>query len=108
MTARGAEATQAAEDRRTLGVSPDSWCAEIRAAYLRAAQCCHPDKNPGNKVAEETFRRVEEAYQTLVRDDHGVDASQYRSCSPREPRHQAHECCRDSEGTNSNSQFTPF
>ena len=57
----------AAEAFRTLAIAPGSSHADIRAAYLRAAQWCHPDKNPGNLVAEEVFKRVSEAYLLLHR-----------------------------------------
>lgn len=48
-----------------LGVNTQASQEEIRAAYKRMALRYHPDRNPGDKEAEETFKRINEAYQTL-------------------------------------------
>lgn len=48
-----------------LGVKPGATVAEIRSAYKKLAKKHHPDMNPGNKSAEETFKEVSEAYQVL-------------------------------------------
>jgi hypothetical protein len=49
-----------------LGLSPNASDEEIKSAFRKAAHWCHPDKNPANKVAEETFKRVSEAYEFLL------------------------------------------
>jgi molecular chaperone DnaJ len=49
-----------------LEVSRDATLEEIRAAYRRLALRYHPDKNPGDQVAEKQFKRVSEAYQVLA------------------------------------------
>jgi molecular chaperone DnaJ len=38
---------------------------EIKRAYRRLAHQFHPDKNPGNSSAEDHFRKIKEAYETL-------------------------------------------
>lgn len=48
-----------------LGVSRDADVAEIKKAYRQAALKCHPDRNPGNKEAEEAFKNASEAYEVL-------------------------------------------
>jgi molecular chaperone DnaJ len=50
----------------TLGISRNSTLEEIKTAYRRLALKHHPDKNPGNKAAEEKFKQLSEAYQVLV------------------------------------------
>ncbi len=49
-----------------LGISRNSTLEEIKTAYRRLALKYHPDKNPGNKAAEETFKQLSEAYQVLA------------------------------------------
>ena len=49
-----------------LEVSRESTLEEIRTAYRRLALKYHPDKNPGDKVAEDRFKEVAEAYQVLA------------------------------------------
>lgn len=49
----------------TLGVARDADAAEIKAAYRRLALQFHPDRNPGDKRAEERFKEISEAYATL-------------------------------------------
>lgn len=49
----------------TLDVSKDASFEVIKKAYRKIAVKYHPDKKPGNKVAEEMFREVTEAYETL-------------------------------------------
>ena len=48
-----------------LGVSKDADEAAIKKAYRQLAKKYHPDVNPGDKDAEEKFKEVNEAYQTL-------------------------------------------
>jgi molecular chaperone DnaJ len=49
----------------TLGVARNASVDEIRKTYRRLARKYHPDLNPGDKVAEEKFKRVQEAYDVL-------------------------------------------
>lgn len=48
-----------------LGVAKDASQQEIKKAYRKLAVKYHPDKNPGDKVAEEKFKQVSDAYQVL-------------------------------------------
>lgn len=48
-----------------LGVSRDSGDEEIKKAYRKMALKFHPDRNPGNKEAEESFKEAAEAYEVL-------------------------------------------
>ncbi len=48
-----------------LGVSRDADEGEVKKAYRRIAMKHHPDRNPGNPDAEETFKEASEAYEVL-------------------------------------------
>jgi len=48
-----------------LGVSQDASQEELKKAYRKIALKYHPDKNPGNKEAEEKFKQAAEAYAVL-------------------------------------------
>lgn len=48
-----------------LGVAEDASAKEIKKAYRTLAQKYHPDRNAGDTEAEERFKKVQEAYDTL-------------------------------------------
>ncbi len=50
---------------KILGVDRNATLDEIKKAYRKLAQKYHPDRNPGNKEAEEKFKDINEAYEVL-------------------------------------------
>ena len=61
-----------AENKRdyyeVLGVEKNASAEDIKRAYRKAAMKYHPDRNPGDKTAEEKFKEVGEAYEVLSDD----------------------------------------
>ena len=52
-----------------LGVEKNATADQIKKAYRRKAIEYHPDKNPGNKEAEDKFKEAAEAYEVLSNPD---------------------------------------
>src|SRR5471032_2145987 len=48
-----------------LGVQRDATPEQLKASYRKLAMQFHPDRNDGDKVAEEKFKEVGEAYSVL-------------------------------------------
>ncbi|HEX9696942.1 MAG TPA: molecular chaperone DnaJ [Actinomycetota bacterium] len=48
-----------------LGVVENASAEDIKRAYRKLARTHHPDRNPGNASAEETMKRISEAYDVL-------------------------------------------
>lgn len=49
----------------TLGIKKGATEDEIKKSYRKLAMKFHPDRNPGNKTAEEKFKKISEAYAVL-------------------------------------------
>ena len=60
-----------------LGVSKDASADDIKKASRKAAMKYHPDRNPGDKTAEEKFKEAGEAYEVLSDADKRARYDQY-------------------------------
>ena len=81
-----------------LGIERGAGVDDIKKAYRKLAVKFHPDKNPGEKTAEEKFKEIGEAYEVLsdpqkraAYDQYGHNAFDPRS---RGFRPGAGGCCR--------------
>ncbi len=62
-----------------LGIKPEASEEEIKKAYRQLAFKYHPDRNPGNKQAEERFKDISEAYAVLMDRDKRWQYDQLRN-----------------------------
>jgi len=53
----------------TLGVSRSAAVEEIKTSYRKLAMKYHPDRNPGDAAAEESFKEISQAYDILIDPD---------------------------------------
>lgn len=60
-----------------LGVSKSATAEEIKKAYRKVAMQYHPDRNPGDKSAEEKFKDAAEAYEVLSDADKKAQYDRY-------------------------------
>ena len=60
-----------------LGLQKGASAEEIKKAYRKSAMKYHPDRNPGDKTAEEKFKELGEAYEVLSDDQKRARYDQY-------------------------------
>ena len=60
-----------------LEITKSASADEIKKAYRKMAIKYHPDKNPGDKEAEEKFKEAAEAYEVLSDDNKKARYDQY-------------------------------
>ena len=58
-----------------LGVQKNASPGELKSAYRKLAVKYHPDKNPGDKAAEDKFKEASEAYGILSDQEKKPDSS---------------------------------
>ncbi|HJZ71179.1 MAG TPA: J domain-containing protein [Vicinamibacterales bacterium] len=70
-----------------LGLERGATLNDIKRAYKRLARKHHPDINPGDRLAEQKFRQIAEAYETLSDPDrrHRYDTTGVRTGEPDAP-----------------------
>ncbi len=78
---------------KILGVDKNATADEIKKVYRQLAKKYHPDKNPGNKAAEEKFKGITEANEVLSDpekrkkyDTLGANWKQYENAGPSQSR----------------------
>jgi len=69
----------------TLGVAKNASADEIKKAYRKLAREFHPDKNQGDKAAEERFKEVQTAYDVLSDADKRKQYDRFGSQNGRRP-----------------------
>ncbi len=65
----------------TLGVGRNASASEIKKAYRSLTRKYHPDKNPGDKAAEERFKSVSSAYEVLADSDRRANYDEFGDMS---------------------------
>ena len=74
-----------------LGVNKTATAEEIKKAYRKVAIQFHPDKNPGNKEAEEKFKEAAEAYEVLSDETKRTQYDRFGHSRPGGGGYQHHE-----------------
>jgi molecular chaperone DnaJ len=64
---------------KTLGIEKNASQDDIKKAYRKLARKYHPDLNPGDKVAEQKFKEINEAYEILSDPKKRVEYDQFGS-----------------------------
>lgn len=82
-----------------LGIAKDADDKSVQAAYRKLAKKYHPDLNPGNREAEETFKDVSAAYDLLGDADKRkrFDAGEIDASGAERPEHQYYRSYGDSD-----------
>ena len=80
-----------------LGLSKTASDSEIKSSYRKLAMKFHPDRNPGDKKAEEKFKEISEAYEVLKDPEKKAAYNQY-----------GHAAFKQAGGTNSAGGFSGF
>ena len=65
-----------------LGVPKDATTDQIKKAYRKVAMQFHPDRNPGDKTAEDKFKEAAEAYEILGNVDKRLEYDKFGHGGP--------------------------
>ena len=65
-----------------LGVARSASDADLKKSFRQLAMQCHPDRNPGDKLAEDRFKEVNEAYAVLSDPDKRAHYDRFGTAGP--------------------------
>ena len=71
---------------KILGIGHDSDKKEIKKVYRQLARKFHPDINPGNRLYEEKFKELGEAYSILIDDNKRLQYNRLRGITSPKPQ----------------------
>ena len=71
---------------KIIGVPENASAADLKKEYRKLAIQYHPDKNKGNKQAEEKFKEISEAYYVLSDPKRRAEFDQFRKFGGVDPR----------------------